>query len=246
MGPSPLLAPDVGSSAREMALLARRLYRDGPVLMRKMTHHRIRICPFECLVPLVPAGSTVLDAGCGSGLFLALLAHTVPGVDGVGFDSSSPAIETARRMADSAQRAGLRARLRFLHLDLYGPWPPGGFDVVSLIDVLHHVPPARQQDVFEQAIRCVKPGGLLLYKDMAARPLLCAALNRLHDLLLARQWVRYIPIRRAEAWAAHHGLTCVHAGKLVRYWYHHDLRVFRKPLNAPEPPGGPPGPQKPA
>jgi protein-L-isoaspartate O-methyltransferase len=70
--------------ADELALLAQQLYVGGPYLMRKMMHYRIRICPFECLVPHIPPRASVLDVGCGAGLFLALLAGAVPGVVGVG------------------------------------------------------------------------------------------------------------------------------------------------------------------
>jgi len=196
--------------------------------MRKMMHYRIRICPFERLISHVRPNSSVLDVGCGAGLFLALIGGTVPGIRGIGFDSSGPAIETALRMAEQAKRLGVDADLTFLRLDVGEPWPEGPFDVVSLVDVLHHVPPLYQKAVFQQAAGCLKPGGILVYKDMADKPVFHAGMNRLHDLVLARQWINYVQVADTETWARESNLELAHKESLNRFWYRHDLRVFRK------------------
>ena len=215
----------------ELALLAQQLYVAGPYLMRKMMHYRIRICPFERLVPHVPPKAHVLDAGCGAGLFLALLAGAVPDVAGVGFDSSPSAIEAAARMAEQVKLLGLGADLRFIRLDVAEAWPAGLFDVVSLVDLLHHVPPAHQKGTIERATKKVKPGGVLLYKDMANHPAFHASMNRLHDLIIARQWIHYLPIHCVDDWTAEFGLVRAHAEAISRLWYRHELRIYRKPSN---------------
>ncbi len=207
-----------------MALLAQQLYVEGPYLMRKMMHHRIRICPFERLLPHVPGGASVLDIGCGAGLLLALLASTRPGITGVGFDASPAAIETAQLMLKR-----IKPGLRFLRLAKDEPWPEGLFDVVCMVDVLHHVPPASQRAVVRQAAAKVKPGGMLLYKDMANHPWFSATMNRLHDLLIARDWIHYVPVNSVEEWAAELALVRTHAETFSRLWYCHDLRIFRRP-----------------
>jgi SAM-dependent methyltransferase len=223
---SPALIPT--ATPDELAAFARRFYQEGPYLMRKLTHYRIHICPFERLIPHVPPGASVLDVGCGAGLFLALLAGAVPGVTGLGFDTGALAIGTAERMAEGVRSSGLPAKLQFFRLDATEPWPAGPFDVVSLVDVLHHVPVAAQKDVFHKAAAAVRPGGLLLYKDMASRPRFQAAMNRLHDLVLAGQWIHYVPIRFIEEWARGLDLTCCSAETVSRLWYRHELRVYRK------------------
>lgn len=219
------------SGADELAALARKLFVKGPYVLRKMMHYRILICPFERLIQHVAPGASVLDVGCGSGLFLALLSGTVEKITGVGFDSSIPAIEVAGRMAEQVKLSELGAELRFIQLDVSAPWPDGLFDVVSLVDVLHHVPPSEQRSVIQTATAHVKPGGLLLYKDMANRPHFQAFMNRLHDLVVARQWIHYLPIRTVEAMAKEFGLKLEFGETLSRLWYRHELRVFRKPLN---------------
>src|SRR5947208_2041928 len=90
----------------QLAGFSKGLYGSGPLLMRKLQHWRPYICPFEELIRHVPGGASVLDAGCGGGLFLALLAATGKRITGQGFDISSPAIDVARTMAEAAKATG--------------------------------------------------------------------------------------------------------------------------------------------
>jgi len=48
-------------------------------------------------------------------------------------------------------------------------------------------------------------------------------MNRLHDLLLERQWIDYLPIRRVDEWTAEFGLEPAHAETNSRFWYRHDI-----------------------
>jgi 2-polyprenyl-3-methyl-5-hydroxy-6-metoxy-1,4-benzoquinol methylase len=195
--------------------------------MRKLQHWRPYICPFEELIKHVPQGASVLDAGCGGGLFLALLAATGKRITGHGFDISPVAIDVARTMAESAKATG--SALHFEVRPVEDQWPHREFDVVSMIDVMHHVPPSFQREFLLTACRHVRPGGLLIYKDMCRRPLWRAGANRLHDLVLARQWIHYLPIAQVEQWAGEAAMHLMHrADRLNRLWYGHELRVFQK------------------
>ena len=132
-------------------------------------------------------------------------------------------------MSQRARALGIESTLRFLRIDLTEPWPSGLFRVVSMIDVLHHVDRSQQKALFQKVAERVKPGGLFLYKDMANGPFLPAAMNRLHDLVLARQWISYVPIAEADRWAEEMGLVREHAEEISRLWYRHELRLYRKP-----------------
>jgi 2-polyprenyl-3-methyl-5-hydroxy-6-metoxy-1,4-benzoquinol methylase len=211
------------SVVKRLCASSRELFTGGPVFRRKLQHWRPRICPFHRLLSHVPQHATILDVGCGSGLFLGLLAKSGRNIRGTGFDVSGDAIAVAREMAE-----GSGGQLEFLRLDVDEPWPPGTFDVVSIIDVMHHVPPERQREVLKTAAAHVALGGILLYKDMCRQPRWRATANRLHDLLLARQWIHYLPIERVEGWAAEEGLSLEHSERINMLWYGHELRVFRK------------------
>lgn len=214
-------------TARRLSEFSKRLYDSGPLLMRKLQHWRPYICPFEELIKHVPEGASVLDAGCGGGLFLALLAASGKRVTGHGFDISPTAIKVANDMAEAAGSTG--SVLRFELRPVEDQWPNSQFDVVSMIDVVHHVPPVFQKEFLLTACRHVRPGGILIYKDMCQRPRWRATANRLHDLFLARQWIHYLPITQVAKWAGDAEMSLIRsADRLNRFWYGHELRVFRK------------------
>ncbi len=221
--------------------MAASVFTTGPFLFRQLQRFRPYICPFEALIPHVPAGASVLDVGCGGGLWLHLLSATGRLGSGVGFDSSAGAIALASgaRQSGAGGAGGVggavatehvrhQASLRFVHLDVRARWPGGLFDVVSIIDVLHHVPVSAQRKVIELACERVSAGGVLLYKDMCRRPLWRAWMNRLHDLVLARQWIHYARIEDVEAWAIAAGLVVERRASFSRWWYGHELLVLRR------------------
>ena len=130
---------------------------------------------------LIPAGARVLDIGCGQGLIAALLGSLT---------SSSPAerawpagwaaapsgtsvcgVELMPRDVARARRAlaHLGEQARFVQGDMcrtdFGP-----ADVVVILDVLHYVSAAAQNDVLRRVREALTPGGALLLRvgDAAA------------------------------------------------------------------------------
>jgi len=207
-----------------------RVFAASPMPRRTILKYRPFICPFEELLPYVPDGSSVFDIGCGCGLFLLALAFAGKRISAVGVDMAPDAIRAAGRAARTAEIEATGSMLSFEVAPDSEAWPAGQFDVVSLIDVLHHVPAAGQRAFVTAAASRVRPGGFLIYKDMCRRPVWRSCANRLHDLLLARQWIRYRDIAEVREWAAAVGLAPQSRRDLARLWYGHELCVFCKRL----------------
>jgi 2-polyprenyl-3-methyl-5-hydroxy-6-metoxy-1,4-benzoquinol methylase len=186
--------------------------------------YRPTICPFEELLPLVPKGSRVLDVGCGGGLMLSLLAASGRINTGQGFDTNGGMIQLASRVAETHSLP-----LTFEQRSVTDGIPEGAFDVISIIDVMHHIPPNAQAGFFKDVAARLPPGGTLIYKDMCKRPIWRAAANRLHDLTLARQWIHYRPIENVRQWANDLGLALAKAQTHNRLWYGHELIVLHRP-----------------
>lgn len=211
---------------REIIREVKELFSHGPFLMRTIQYLRPYICPFHLLLPLVPKGASVLDIGCGSGVFLGLLARREIR-QGVGFDASAPAIELATIMRNNLPSEWMK-NISFELLNTKQAWPQGVFDTVTMIDVMHHIPPSAQREVFLSAVDHVAPGGTFLYKDMAKKPAILALANRLHDLVMARQWIHYVPLLQIKAWGKEAGLHIQQESKFRMLWYAHEWVLFKK------------------
>src|SRR5579863_6529167 len=138
-------------NTKKLVEIARDLYAETSGVPRWLQICRPYICPFDCLIQHIPQGVRVLDVGCGCGLFLGLLAKTSGLHSSVGFDTSEKAIAVAKKMSNRCNTSSDEAILTFIRCRAEDPWPEGNFDVVSMIDVIHHVPPPVQESVMRTA-----------------------------------------------------------------------------------------------
>lgn len=101
-----------------------------------------------------PAGSRVLEAGCGVGAQTVILAANSPGAFITSFDISVTSVDKARR---AAQAQGLR-NVVFQQADIFDlPFQPASFDHLFVCFVLEHLPqPVRAMQALQ---RVVKPAG---------------------------------------------------------------------------------------
>lgn len=94
----------------------------------------------------VPPPSTVLDAGCGTGNYLAAVIDALPAARGVGLDSSTYALRAAARA---------HPRAAAIACDLFGPIPVASGSVDLVLDVFA----PRNPDEFHRVLR---PDGMLV------------------------------------------------------------------------------------
>jgi hypothetical protein len=91
------------------------------------------------------------------------------------------------------------------------------------------VPPRSQLEFLTDVASRVAPGGILIYKDIADRPFRYALANRMHDLLVAREWINYVPIETVIRKSESAGLEPERPTYRLTWWYLHELTVARKP-----------------
>ena len=220
----PSLSPQFSTAA--LSSQARALYEAEPnAKIRLLQGLRPHICPFGDVMEQVPAGASVLDVGCGAGLFLLLLGQQGRIQDALGFDVSVPAIEAANR---AARKAGLSSSLSFQVRSIEEGIPAGHWNVVTSVDVLHHVPAAHQRSFVASLCDRVPPGGRLIIKDMVARPRWRAFANQMHDLVMARQWVHQLGPETVDAWIQGQGLRRIYRSRLNSWWYGHWTLVYER------------------
>ena len=206
--------------------LIQELYRTAPLGMRLKQSWRPYLAPFASALRAVPPGSRVLDVGCGGGLFLLLLAARGRIAAGLGFDRSRKDIEAAQ---EAVQSSGLESVLHFEVRDVADGVPDGEWPVVSLIDVLHHVPKQQQRSLICSLSRHVDPGGRFIIREPARRPYWRNLANALHDLIISRQIVRTRNPEEIESWLSESGLRLVQKEESTVLWYGHWLLVFERP-----------------
>ena len=103
-----------------------------------------------------PAGSVVLEVGCGTGAQTITLARTSPGARIVSFDRSASSVAQAKGRADAA---GIN-NVEFLHADLFAlPFTEASFDHVFVCFVLEHL--SKPIDALLRLKRLLKDGGTL-------------------------------------------------------------------------------------
>ena len=139
------------------------------------------IFPVDDLLELIPPSKRLLDVGCGQGQFLKAVAKSRSPAKLAGLEISEKLIRIAR--------SDLQGLTPHPELEVYdGTHLPGsvaGYDVISLIDVLHHIPASGQRAILEELFGKMQGGAFLLLKDInAGRPVLCA-FNKCHDLILS-------------------------------------------------------------
>ncbi|MCP2726905.1 class I SAM-dependent methyltransferase [Limnofasciculus baicalensis] len=216
------------SKDQEISKLAWQVYCDAPMSIRLLASARTYICPMLPLLVEVPDNSTIFDIGCGSGLFLSLLVANSQVRSGIGTDLNIKALNSAKLATKRLTEKQPEVMVDFQQTGDCKEWPNTSFSVVSMIDVMHHIPPQAQYTVFAAAIERIAPGGRLIYKDMCLKPWWKATANRLHDLLLAREWINYVPIETIKEWGSQSGLKLVNESYYSRYVYGHEKLVFVK------------------
>ncbi|WP_150241081.1 class I SAM-dependent methyltransferase [Nocardiopsis quinghaiensis] len=105
----------------------------------------------------------ICDLGCGTGQFTMKLAQTYPGARITGVDLSVSELRYAQRRA---AEAGLEWDLLRAPAEDTG-LAEGAFDLVTSFILLHEIPPHAIRKVFAEALRLLRPGGDLVFSDVA-------------------------------------------------------------------------------
>jgi ubiquinone/menaquinone biosynthesis C-methylase UbiE len=126
---------------------------------RKLSQRHIELRTFQRLLRRAEidlTGATILDAGCGNGFGLELLAGAFRPRRLVGFDLMPEQIERAKKR-------GLAAEIYVGDITKI-EHPDATFDGVFVFGILHHVPPWRA--ALAELARVLKPGGALLVEEL--------------------------------------------------------------------------------
>jgi 2-polyprenyl-6-hydroxyphenyl methylase / 3-demethylubiquinone-9 3-methyltransferase len=127
--------------------------------------HQINPLRLEWIQSYVPlAGKRVLDVGCGGGILSDAMARK--GAQVVGIDLAAKALRVAQLHALEAQTPNVQ--YREISAESLAEQEPEGFDVVTCMEMLEHVPdPA---SIVRACSRLVKPGGWVFISTINRNP----------------------------------------------------------------------------
>jgi 2-polyprenyl-3-methyl-5-hydroxy-6-metoxy-1,4-benzoquinol methylase len=114
---------------------------------------RYLTCPFPAAVDALPPGARVLDVGAGHGVF-ARLAVERRGARVVAVEPDVRKMNAALRHPSVRWIAGFDTCVR------------GQFDAVALCDVLYRVPETERDPLLARLFDRLRPGGLLVLKEV--------------------------------------------------------------------------------
>lgn len=128
---------------------------------------------------LIPLKAHIIDLGCGYGMldYMLTLLSKERSILGVDYDDHK--IKIAQNNAIRRQQT--KGQVEFITSDL-NHWSYEQADVYILADVLHYLPLQEQEFVIQQAVRYLKPGGMIIIRDADTQ------LTKKHKGTLISEW----------------------------------------------------------
>jgi 2-polyprenyl-3-methyl-5-hydroxy-6-metoxy-1,4-benzoquinol methylase len=190
------------------------------------------VCPFDRILASIPQRAAVFDLGCGSGFLLGLVAAAKDPAT-LGGAEIAPALVAATQAHLRAKAPRIPIAIH-LYDGLSLPDSIKFFDAVTLIDVLHHVPPVRQRTFLQAVHNAMAENATLILKDIdAARSILCLA-NKVHDLLSSGEAGHELRKDVAANTLRSVGFEIELSWSVRRLWYPHYCFVCKKaPVASP-------------
>ncbi len=178
------------------------LYADAGRATHAFLRGRILISDLEFIERQVPVSGTIVDLGCGHGLFANLMALRSPERRVIGIDPSAGKIELARGTI------GDRSNIDFIRAGIFD-CGISECDAITIVDVLYLLPRQEQKRVLVECRRKLRPGGVLVWKAQERRPCWKFAWTYLQELItasagliLGRRYGRLAFMSREQALAA--------------------------------------------
>lgn len=187
--------------------------------------YRPWVCPYHELLSLIKPGDKVLDIGFGSGQFALLVSE---------FSEAKKisGIEIREKLVNQAnQLFGKRGADQDWNFSLFDgenfPANLNEYNLIFLIDVLHHISKKQQILFLSRIYDKMSPSASLILKDINASSIL-VLFNKLHDLVLAGETGHELSVTKARQLSEKIGFSVVKEEKKRQIFYPHYWLVLNK------------------
>ncbi len=155
------------------------LYRDASFFTRAYLRIKLRICPLIQLEAYFPREGTIVDLGCGNGLFPNILSLGSPERRVIGIDLDEKKIEVANQTKVPG------SQITYQNGDVVDADYPLG-DVITLVDVLYLIPYDKHELILQKCYQFLPSGGTLIIKEMDTAPRWKYAWNLFQETLAVK------------------------------------------------------------
>lgn len=182
------------------------------------------ISPFDDLINKLQNTTSVFDIGCGSGQFALLLAEftRIQKIGGVEIDNKL--VNNATTLLNPYKKA------ININFQVYnGEQIPdlSKYEVILLIDVLHHVPKLKQNDFIQNIYNAMSHGSKLIVKDIDADSWY-VYFNKFHDLIFAQEIGNEWRLENLKSFVNRIGFRVLEVQKKQIYVYPHFTLTLEK------------------
>ena len=191
-------------------------------LPRFYVYLRTRILPLAQIERILPQSGLFLDIGCGYGIASLYFATTSKTRIVKAIEINPKRIEIARSTSKDISN---------LHFDVdnLANHQHGHYDVVTIIDLLHHLSKKQKNRLLRQSSILLKHRGLLIIKEINTTPLLKYLWNYAHDYLFTLGGkLEFKGVEETIKLLKEHNFKLVGYHSLESYFYPHILYVFQK------------------
>ncbi len=144
----------------------------------------------------LPEEGTILDIGCGFGLFSLYYAQLFPAARFRGIDLDARRVALA---SDAARRLGL-TNTSYAVGDAREYRADAEHAAAYMLDIVHHVPPETVPPLLSELHKAIRPGGRLIVKDVDTQPAYKRWFTHALDLLMSpRSVIHYWPAGELQA-----------------------------------------------
>ncbi len=155
------------------------LYRDASFITRAYLRIKLRICPLIHLEAFFPREGTIVDLGCGNGLFPNILSIGSSERQIIGIDLDEKKIEVANQTKVPG------SQITYQSGDVVDADYPLG-DVITLVDVLYLIPYDKHALILQKCYQFLPWGGTLIIKEMDTAPRWKYAWNLFQETLAVK------------------------------------------------------------
>jgi cyclopropane fatty-acyl-phospholipid synthase-like methyltransferase len=173
---------------------------------------------------LIPDGSSVFDIGCGNGQFLFLLEKFCKISKLMGVEISENLVDACNRQIVDQKIMKVKA-IKYNGKDI--PNEISTYNVITMIDVFHHVPKDMQFQLIKNIFNAMKQNDIFIMKDIDADSCL-VCFNKLNDLLLSKQFGHEISSKIIKSFLLEIGFEVTFFNKMCTLVYPHYLISAKK------------------